>query len=164
MNVAVRVDRQGDHASLVMAGPFDLAHTMAVRQAVEGTVARLSGCVAVDIDLAQLDRIDGAGAVLLARFLDQLDAEGRRACVVEGYNPKAARLIALYRERGTYRPAVQTHPISAMARRHLILVVAVPSHCRRQPRPQDRSIGVRCPDCCKRSVQTRCRSQAQPTC
>jgi phospholipid/cholesterol/gamma-HCH transport system permease protein len=89
---------------------------MAVRQAVEGTVTRLSGCVAVDIDLAQLDRIDGAGAVLLARFLDQLDAEGRRACVVEGYNPKAARLIALYRERGTYRPAVQTHPISAMAR------------------------------------------------
>jgi len=116
MNVGVRVDRQGNHASVVLAGPFDLAHTMAVRQAVEGTVARLSGCVVVDIDLAQLDRIDGAGAVLLARFLDQLDAEGRRARVVEGRNSKAARLIALYRERGTHRPAVQTHPISAVAR------------------------------------------------
>ncbi len=32
----------------------------AVARAVEGTVARLSGCVSVDVDLGQLDRIDGA--------------------------------------------------------------------------------------------------------
>ena len=37
----------------------------------------------------QLDRIDGAGAVLLARFLDRLDAEGRHTCVIKGYNPEA---------------------------------------------------------------------------
>jgi phospholipid/cholesterol/gamma-HCH transport system permease protein len=88
---------------------------MAIARAVDGTVARLSGCVAVDVDLAQLDRIDGAGAALLARFLDQLDAEGRRACIVEGHNPEAARLIALYRERRVDRPAPQTH-MSALAR------------------------------------------------
>ena len=87
MGVAVRVDREGDHANLLPAGPFDLAHTTAVARAVEGTVARLSGCVSVDIDLAQLDRIDGAGAVLLARFLDQLDAGGHQASVVEGRRP-----------------------------------------------------------------------------
>lgn len=114
--VAVRVDREGDHASLVPAGPFDLAHTTAVARAVEGTVARLSGCVSVDIDLAQLDRIDGAGAVLLARFLDQLDAGGRQASVVEGHNPEAARLIKLYRERRANRPVPQTHPMSPLAR------------------------------------------------
>ena len=57
------------------------------------------------VDLAQLDRIDGAGAVLLARLLDRLDADGRRTCVVEGHNPEAARLIALYRERRADRPA-----------------------------------------------------------
>lgn len=116
MSVAVRVDREGDHASLVPAGPFDLAHTTAVARAVEGTVTCLRGCVTVDVDLAHLDRIDGAGAVLLAPFLDQLDAEGHRARVVEGHNPEAARLIALYRERRADRPAPQTHPMSPLAR------------------------------------------------
>jgi phospholipid/cholesterol/gamma-HCH transport system permease protein len=65
----------------------------------------LAGCHAVDVDLAQLDRIDGTGAVLLARLLDRLEADGRRTRVVEGRNPEAARLIALYRGRGADRPA-----------------------------------------------------------
>jgi len=115
MSVAVRVDREGDHASLVPTGPFDLAHTTAVAQAVKGTEARLSGCVSVDVDLAELDRIDGAGAVVLARFLDRLDADGRHTRVVEDLNPEAARLIALYRERRADRPS-QTHSISRLAR------------------------------------------------
>jgi phospholipid/cholesterol/gamma-HCH transport system permease protein len=116
MSVAVRVKREGDHASLVPTGPFDLAHTMAVARAVEGTESRLIGCVSVEVDLAQLDRIDGAGAVLLARFLDRLDADGRRACVLQGHNPEAARLIAIYRERRADLPAPQTHPMSRLAR------------------------------------------------
>ena len=110
MSVTVRVDREGDHASLAPTGPFDLAHATAVSRAVEATEARLSGCVLVDVDLAQLDRIDGAGAVLLARLLDRLDAEGRHGCVVKGDNLEAARLIALYRERRADRPAPQTLP------------------------------------------------------
>ena len=66
MNVAIRADREGDHARIVPTGPFDLAHaTMAVR-AVENAEAILVGCGSVDVDLAQLDRIDGAGAVLLS--------------------------------------------------------------------------------------------------
>jgi phospholipid/cholesterol/gamma-HCH transport system permease protein len=88
----------------------------AVARAVKGTEARLSGCVSVDVDLALLDRIDGAGAVLLARFLDRLDADGRHTCVVEGLNPEAARLIALYRERRADRPAPPTHSMSRLAR------------------------------------------------
>ena len=80
------------------------------------TEARLSGCRSVDVDLAQLDRIDGAGAVLLARLLDRLDADGRRAIIVEGHNLEAARLIALYRERRADRPAPQTRPMSPLAR------------------------------------------------
>ena len=105
MSVAVRADREGDHASLVPTGPFDLAHATAVAREVENAEARLSGCRSVDVDLAELDRIDGAGAVLLARLLDRLDADGCRASVVEGHNPEAARLIALYRERRAVRPA-----------------------------------------------------------
>jgi phospholipid/cholesterol/gamma-HCH transport system permease protein len=76
MSVAVRVDREGDHASLVPIGTFDLAHMTAVARAVQVTEARLNGCVSVDVDLAQLDRIDGAGAVLIAGFLNRLDADG----------------------------------------------------------------------------------------
>src|SRR6516225_9645147 len=99
MSVAIRVDREGDRARLVPCGSFDLANALAVAQAMDDAEARLSGCVSVDIDLAQLDRIDGAGAVLLARLLDRLDAEGHHARIIEGANRQAARLIARYRER-----------------------------------------------------------------
>ena len=68
MSVAVRAERQGDHASLVPSGTFDLAHAEAVRREVESAETRLSGCRSIDVDLVQLDRIDGTGAVLLARF------------------------------------------------------------------------------------------------
>ena len=88
MSVAVRADRKGDQVSLVPTGTFDLAHATAVGEGVESAEARLSGCRSVDVDLAQLDRIDGAGAVLLARLLDRLDAGGCRASIVEGQNAK----------------------------------------------------------------------------
>jgi len=70
MNVVVRADRNGDHAYLAPAGPFDLAHAAAVAQAVESARPHLAGCRSVDVDLSCLDRIDGTGAVLLARWLD----------------------------------------------------------------------------------------------
>jgi phospholipid/cholesterol/gamma-HCH transport system permease protein len=115
MSVTVRVDREGNHANLAPTGPFDLAHATAVSRAVEASEARLGGCVSVDVDLAQVDRIDGTGAVLLARLLDRLDAGGRRGSVVEGHNLEAARLIALYRERREHGPAPQILPMSALA-------------------------------------------------
>ena len=65
MNVALRADREGDHATLVPTGAFDLAHATAVTQAVTNAETSLSGCCSIDVDLTQLDRIDGAGAVLL---------------------------------------------------------------------------------------------------
>ena len=116
MSVAIRAEREGDHARLVPTGPFDLTHAMAAARAVENAEARLSGCVSVDVDLAQLDRIDGTGAVLLARLFDRLDADGRHARVLEGPNREAARLIARYREcRGDF-PARQTHVMSPLMR------------------------------------------------
>src|SRR5262245_19827806 len=100
MSVAVRADREGDHVCLAPAGPFDLAHATAVVRAVESAKPSLAGCRSVDLDLARLDRIDGTGAVLLAQWLDRLDADGSRTRVVEDRNPEAAHLIALYRGRG----------------------------------------------------------------
>jgi phospholipid/cholesterol/gamma-HCH transport system permease protein len=58
MSVAIRADREGDHARLVPTGPFDLAHAMAAARALEKAEAGLSGCVSVDVDLAQLDASD----------------------------------------------------------------------------------------------------------
>ena len=96
------------NARLVPTGPFNLTHATAAARAVENAEALLRGCVSVDVDLAQLDRIDGTGAVLLARLFDRLDADGRHARVLEGPNREAARLIARYREcRGDF-PARQT--------------------------------------------------------
>ena len=86
------------------------------QRALETAEGSLRGCSSVDVDLTQLDRVDGAGAVLLARLLDRLDADGRRANVVEGINPEAARLIALYRERRADRRAHQTPAMSPLAR------------------------------------------------
>lgn len=116
MSVAVRADRKGDHASVAPIGPFDLAHATAVRREVEIAETLLNGCRSIDIDLAQLDRIDGAGAVLLARLLDRLRAGGCRASIVEGHNVEAARLIALYRERRSVHPALQTRTMNPLTR------------------------------------------------
>jgi phospholipid/cholesterol/gamma-HCH transport system permease protein len=116
MNVTVQAQREGDRATLVLTGPFDLAHAIAGAQALENAEENLRGCPSVDVDLTQLDRIDGAGAVLLARLLDRLNAGGRRGKVVEGHNPEAARLIALYRERRVDRPAHQEPAMSPLAR------------------------------------------------
>jgi phospholipid/cholesterol/gamma-HCH transport system permease protein len=100
----------------VPIGPFDLAHAMAAAQAVENAEAGLSGCVSVDVDLAQLDRIDGAGAVLLARLFDRLYADGRRARVIEGPNREAVRLIECYRERRWDLPVRQPRVMSLLTR------------------------------------------------
>jgi phospholipid/cholesterol/gamma-HCH transport system permease protein len=99
MSVDIRAERNGDRVRLVPAGSFDLAHAATVAQAVERVQPQLVGCRSADVDLADLGRFDGAGAVLLARFLDRLDSEGCRPRVLEAGQPEAARLIALYRER-----------------------------------------------------------------
>jgi phospholipid/cholesterol/gamma-HCH transport system permease protein len=104
MDVGVHADRDGDHANLVPAGPFDLAHATAAVHAVEEAEPQLRGCHDVDVDLAQIDHLDGTGAVVLARFLDRLDAEGSHPHVAEDRNPEAARLIALYRSHRTPGP------------------------------------------------------------
>jgi phospholipid/cholesterol/gamma-HCH transport system permease protein len=107
MSVAIRADREGGPCAYstdrsVRLGPRDDGGA----RAVENTEAFLAGCGSVDVDLAQLDRIDGAGAVLLARLLDRLDAGGRPANVIEGSNGEAARLIARYREAPGGPPSV----------------------------------------------------------
>lgn len=116
MSVAVRVDREGDHACLTPTGPFDLAHAAAATDAVESTESSLTGCRSVEIDLSQLERLDGAGAVLLARLLDRLDAEGRHANIVEGSNRRGAHLVALYREARADLSASSTSAMSTLAR------------------------------------------------
>jgi phospholipid/cholesterol/gamma-HCH transport system permease protein len=116
MSVAIRADREGNHARLVATGLFDLAHATLAARAVENAEALLAGCGSVDVDLVQLERIDGAGAVLLARLLDRLDAGGRHARVIEGPNREAARLIASYRERRAGLPERPTRVKNPLTR------------------------------------------------
>jgi phospholipid/cholesterol/gamma-HCH transport system permease protein len=114
--VAIRADREGNRARLGPTGPFDLAHALAVAQAIKDAEACLGGCISVDLDLEQLDRIDGAGAALLARLFDRLDAAGHHTRVIEGANSQAARLIARYRTCRADLPARQTHPMTPLMR------------------------------------------------
>ena len=116
MSVAIRAEREGDRARLLPVGPFDLAHAPAVATAVAHVPPDLEGCRSIDVDLSHLDRIDGAGAVLLARFLDRLDADGDRTRVVEDRNPEAARLITRYRKNRVKPPPARTRPMSALTK------------------------------------------------
>jgi phospholipid/cholesterol/gamma-HCH transport system permease protein len=99
------VDRKLDHATIVLSGPFDLAHSTEVVHAVQGAEAHLGGCHSADVSLAQVNRIDGTGAVLLARLLDRLAENACRTVVAGGDNPEAARLLALYRRHRTEHPS-----------------------------------------------------------
>src|SRR6187551_2996117 len=89
---------------------------MAVARAVEGAEHGLNGCRSVDVDLGHLDRIDGTGAALLARFFERLDAAGQRTNVAESSNPEAAQLIALYRTRQMQGPVAHPPPSGTLAR------------------------------------------------
>ncbi|HXY03063.1 MAG TPA: ABC transporter permease, partial [Terriglobales bacterium] len=116
MTVAIRADREGDRACLVPIGAFDLGHAMAAAHAVENTEIRLLGCISVDVDLTQLDRIDGAGAVLLAGLFDRLDVNRCHTRVIEGTNGEAARLIARYREHRTDLARPQSRTVTPLMR------------------------------------------------
>ena len=115
MTVAIRAEREGDRARLVPVGAFDVAHAPAVAKAVAHVSSDLEACRSIDVDLTHLDRIDGAGAVLLARFLDRLDADGGRTRMLKDNNPEAARLISLYRQKRAELPPARTRAMSALA-------------------------------------------------
>jgi phospholipid/cholesterol/gamma-HCH transport system permease protein len=116
VNVGVRVERKLDHAIIVLSGPFDLAHSSEVVHAVQSAEAHLDGCQSADVSLAQVNRIDGSGAVLLARLLDRLAANGCRTDVAGGDNPEASRLLALYRRRRTDYPSPPPRTMNPLVR------------------------------------------------
>ena len=99
MSVAIRTEADGERARLIPVGAFDLAHAAAVVPAVEQAERDLVTTGDIDVHLSALERIDGSGAVLLARLVDRLEARGLRTHLIEDHNPHAARLITLYRQR-----------------------------------------------------------------
>ena len=82
----VAVHREGDRVRLVPAGSFDLAHATTAAQELANAEKALNGCRAVELDLSEVDHIDGTGAVLLARYLDRLAASGYTIHVAEESN------------------------------------------------------------------------------
>ena len=116
MNVDVRVDRKLGHATIVLSGPFDLAHSSEVVRAVQSAEAHLDGCQSADVSLAQVNRIDGSGAVLLARLMDRLAANGCRTDILGGENPEASRLLTLYRQHRTDHPSPPRRAMNPLTR------------------------------------------------
>ena len=116
MSAILRAERQGDRARLVATGPFDLAHAAAVRQVVAAAEQELEGCLAIEVELAQVERIDGSGAVLVAGLLDRLNARGDSTVLVKSSNPEAAKLIALYRDRRAEPSRHEVRRASVLAR------------------------------------------------
>ena len=116
MSVAIRAEADGERARLVPAGTFDLAHASAVVRAVEQAERDLIASGDVDLHLSALERIDGSGALLLARLIDRLEARGHRTRLIEDHNPHAVRLITLYRERGAEARPQPTRRMGLLAR------------------------------------------------
>ena len=110
MNPTVRAEREGDRTRMFPAGGFDLAHAVDAVQAIKDVEPSFGGCRTIDVELAEIGRIDGTGAVLLARLIDRLETAGCRTRIAAEGNPEAARLIALYRERKTAASAAVPLP------------------------------------------------------
>jgi len=121
MSVAIRAEADGERTRLVPAGAFDLAHAGAVVRAVEQAERDLIASGDVDLHLSALERIDGSGAVLLARLMNRLEARGLRTRLIEDQNHHAFRLIALYRER---RAEARPQPTRMMSLRAQLGFVA----------------------------------------
>ena len=116
VNVDVRVDRELDHATIVLSGPFDLAHASEVVRAVQSAEADLDGCHSAEVSLTRVNRIDGTGAVLLARLLERLATNGCRTEVTASDNPEVARLLSLYHRHKTDQPSLPPRSINPFAR------------------------------------------------
>jgi len=114
--VEIHTGANGDRVRLVPAGAFVLSHGTAVAEVVDHVFTGLEAGRPIELDLARVERIDGAGAVLLARLIDRLDASGHRPRILEDSNPEAARLIALYREREGDRPEPPPRATTPLAR------------------------------------------------
>ena len=97
--VRVLTERKADRVRLTPVGQFDLAHATTAAQEIANAERALNGCRAIELDLSDVERIDGTGAVLLARLLDRLAAGGRTIHMVEERNRAASNLITVYRER-----------------------------------------------------------------
>ena len=114
--IGVRTDREGDRVRLTPAGPFDLAHATIAAQEIANAEGSLNGCRAVELDLSAVERVDGTGAVLLARLLDRLVAAGRTIHVVAERNREVSNLIAVYRDRRSGGPPAAPRPMTPLAR------------------------------------------------
>ena len=53
MKVGVRVDLKLDQSTIVLSGPFGLAHAIEVARAIQNAETELNGCHAAEVDLAQ---------------------------------------------------------------------------------------------------------------
>jgi phospholipid/cholesterol/gamma-HCH transport system permease protein len=90
-------------------------------RAVEQAERDLIASRDIDLHLSALERIDGSGAVLLARLMDRLEARGLRTRLIEDQNHHAFRLITLYRER---RAEARPQPTRIMSLRAQLGFVA----------------------------------------
>ena len=116
MSVVIRAHREGHQARVLLGGALTLVNAMAVERALADAEPTLRGCSRVELDLTDVAGVDGSGAVLLARLLDRLEAEGCRTAFVEPDSTEGSRQVALYRARRTARPAAQPRSPGVMAR------------------------------------------------
>jgi phospholipid/cholesterol/gamma-HCH transport system permease protein len=109
-------ERNGDKGRLSLSGHFDLENVSTIERELESAESQLKRCTDVDLSLGDLEHIDGAGGVLLARLIERLEGSGQRVQVIEKENPEAANLIALYRERKGEVPEHEAEFLNPLAR------------------------------------------------
>jgi phospholipid/cholesterol/gamma-HCH transport system permease protein len=93
------VVREANRVRLDLSGRFDLANVVAIDQAMGQAAANLTGSDYIDVDLGGIERIDGAGATLLASAIDRIATQGASVRFKQDDTNGSVRLISLYRER-----------------------------------------------------------------
>jgi phospholipid/cholesterol/gamma-HCH transport system permease protein len=106
MSATIHVNRQGGPIRLRPEGAFDLAHAATLGDEMRAAADTCAGCKRAELDLEKLTHLDGTGAALLARLLDQVEEAGADISVRSDSNPEAARLILRYRGFAARAPVV----------------------------------------------------------
>lgn len=114
-DIVIGVHREGERARIRPEGRYELDQAAERARELDAASDDLGASTSIQLDLSGIEKIDGAGAVLLARWIGGQEEAGRGVRVEEATNPQAARLIALYRERREAAPD-ETERLPPLAR------------------------------------------------
>ena len=110
-----RSETNASTARIALGGQITIDDAAALWKRLSETLAQIEGLEQVEVDLAGVQRIDGACMALLVQF--RTDLRGRKVrCEFTGGSPEVRRIVELYGgRRKTRHTRAKRRPVSAVA-------------------------------------------------